>query len=389
MKAVDNFVGKNLVEARVARGLRQSSLARMVDLSPAQVSKYEKGIQQPSSASLGRICEALSMPLNYFLAERDAGRSIGSAIFYRSMSAATKQQRNTAEQRFFWLKDIYAYLDEYVEFPAPNLPKLHTPISPEVISSEFIEEAAELARNYWHIGEAPVENLTRLLENNGFIISFHDLEADTLDAFSQLIEGRPFVVVSTQKLTAARVRFSLAHELGHLLLHKKVAPEVLNNKVLFKLMEEQANRFAAAFLFPQNAFNAEIPLPNLATFKLRKARWRMSIAAMIGRARDLDLIDDSEQQKLRRSYGRRKWSRFEPLDEEIPINYPELLCDAVKLLAESDSEAKINIVEALKLPSQDIEELTALEQGFLQLNVAKLKLKKKVLSMQDYVKAQG
>lgn len=389
MKTVNEFIGENLLEARVARGFTQVALARMVESSPPQISKFEKGTQKPTSSTLGKISLALSMPLNYFLVERSGRKSEASTIYYRSMSAATKQQRNAAEQKFFWVKDINRYLNEFIEFPNVNLPKIHTPCSPELISNDFIEEAAEQLREYWQLSDAPIDNLTRVLENNGFIVTFFDLEAKTLDAFSQLYEGRPFIVAGTQNCTAVRTRFNLAHELGHIILHENFLEGTIRKTPMFKKMEEQAHRFAAAFLFPQSAFCAEISSPNLSVFKLRKARWKISIGAMIIRAKNLGLIDENTEKILRRSYGKRKWRTFEPLDNEISTDYPELLGDAFKMIVNEGVQTKTDIIEALQLPGQDIEELAYLERGFLKTNVVKLSLKKKVLSMEDYTRTHS
>lgn len=388
MRTVEEFVGENLLEARIARGINQVALARMVDSSPPQISKFEKGTQKPSSATVGKFCTALSMPLNYFLKERLQREDYESITYYRSMAATTKQQRLAAESKFFWLGDIYQYVSEFIEFPNVNLPKVHTPCSPELISEDFIEEVADLVRDCWDLGDAPIDNLTRLLENNGFIVSFFDLEADTLDAFSRSYKERPFIVVGTRKATAVRVRFNLAHELGHLILHKNFPPGIINNSAMFKLMEEQAHRFASAFIFPQSAFFAEIPSPDLPTFKLRKARWKLAISAMIFRGKYLGLINEDEETKLRRSYGKMKWREFEPLDDSIPTDFPELLSDAFRMLVNEDVQSKSDILESLDLPGQDIEDLAGLGRGFLKTQIAKLNLKKKVLSIEDYAKAR-
>jgi Zn-dependent peptidase ImmA (M78 family)/DNA-binding XRE family transcriptional regulator len=385
MKGVDGFIGEMLTEARVARGINQSSLARIVEVSPAQISKYEKGEQNPSPLIFDKICSTLSMPSEYFLSPRNRELSQPSAIYYRSLSAATKQQRASAEKKYMWLIDLQRYLEEFIEFPPTNLPKdLIFPGSPELISNLDIERAAESTREFWGLGLAPISNLTRLLENNGVVITFTDLEADTLDAFSQFCNKKSFIVVSTRKFSAARVRFTLAHELGHLILHKNILPKSLNNKATFKLMEEQANRFAGAFLFPEASFLAEVSIPDLTTFKLRKPRWKMSIAAMIFRARNLGLIDEITESKLRRSYGQKQWSRLEPLDNEIEVDQPELLKDAFEMLINEKVKSKNEVLDALRLPGQDIEEIACLEPGFLKDNMVKLNIKRKVISMEEY-----
>jgi Zn-dependent peptidase ImmA (M78 family)/DNA-binding XRE family transcriptional regulator len=375
MKGVSGFIAKRLTEAREARGLRKTNLAELVQVSDSQISKYESNSQTPSPAILDRICSVLAMPIEYFFYERPKNPDIESPIYYRSMSYATQQQRKAAEIKYLWLQDIYTYLWEFIDFPAVNLPDINPPNSPEKISDQDVEEAADYLRQFWGLSDGPIENLSRLVENNGIVLSFFDLGADGLDGFSQKNRDRPHIIISTGKTSAVRIRFSLAHELGHLILHTKINPKTLNDSNKFKQMEQQAHRFASAFIFPQSSFCREITIPDLVTFRMRKPRWKLSIAAMIFRAKNLGLIDDDREKVLRRSYGAKKWSRTEPLDDQIEVDYPELLRDAIELLINEGIKTRYEIINDLALPRQDIEKLLCLETDFLKDNVIKLNLK--------------
>lgn len=391
MKGVYGFIGQRLTEARESRGLRKNNLARLVGVSDPQISKYEAGLQTPSEDVLEKISSALVMPIEYFFYERDRSFDLKSPIYYRSMSNTTQQQRRSAESKYLWLQDIYSYLWRFIEFPCVNLPDIDPPNSVEKISPEYIEEVADYTREYWNLSDAPIENITRLLENNGLVIGFYDLGADTLDGFSHRSFDRPHIIVSTLKASAARIRFSLCHELGHILLHKNLRPETLRNSSEFKLIEKQAHRFAGAFIFPQTSFHQEITSINLSTFRLRKPRWKLAISAMIFRAKDLGIIDDEIERKLRRSYGAKKWSRCEPWDDEIEIDYPEMLKDALELVLSEKVQSRADILEAVPIPREDIEEIIGLEPGFLKDNVVKLRLKSRnrVSGETDFVANQN
>lgn len=390
MKGVDDFVSQRLTEAREVRGMTKSSLADIVGISPSQITKYEKDEQSPSPGILGKISLTLGVPIDYFFYKREVEIDRESTVFYRSLSSATKRQREAAVNKYIWLQDMYSYLRGFIDFPKVNLPDFNPPKYPEVISSDFVEECAKELREYWGVSDSPIDNITRLAENNGFVISFCDLEADTLDAFSQYcFHKQPYLMVSTRRASAVRIRFNIAHEIGHLILHKNIPGSVFRKGEYFKAIEKQAHHFARAFIFPQSAFWDEVKTPSLDTFRLRKLRWGLSIAAMIFRSEDLDLITEQEAESLRRAYGRKRWRTFEPFDDEIQIEHPELLKDAFEMLVSAGVQTKSEILDALKLRRQDVERIAGLDENFLEENVVKLKLKNnsqtpKVVNLGDY-----
>jgi len=379
MKGLDGFIPKRLTEAREARGLRKTNLAKMAGISDSQISKYESGNHPPGSEALERLSDVLRMPVEYFFSARTRPTECASPIYYRSMSSATKLQRSRASAKYSWLQDMYFYLQKFVEFPEVNLPDLDPPSSIHEITPNFIEEAAEEARRAWNASDAPISNITRMLETNGCFLGFYDLDASTLDGFSQWFHGRPYIVINTVKegkqVSASRIRFSLCHELGHLLMHKNIKPESLKNTEEFRKLEKQAHRFSAAFIFPQSAFLEEIGSFTLSSFKMAKPRWKLAISSMIFRAEDIGLIDDDAVKRLRRAYGSRKWSRNEPWDEIIEPNYPELVTDAIKLLLAEKVQTKQEILQAMSLNRDDIEEIASLEKDLLKDNLYKLRLR--------------
>ena len=309
------FVGARLREAREARGLTAISLADLIGVSRLAVSQYEYGPQSPSPETMARITQVLNVPLRFFIEVRPPEQAELGAVFYRSLSTATKGARVRAERRFQWLKDIVAYLRGLVEFTAVNFPDLGLSRDPVNIRDEQIEEAARDLRRAWGIGDGPISNVAWLLENNGAVVARQELGAAKLDAFSEWSETErtPYIVLGADKSSAVRSRHDAAHELAHMILHRFMDDLPQGS---FKMIEEQAHRFAGAFLLPAKTFAGDF-CPNLDALCSMKITWRVSIQAMIVRAGNLGLIDDDQKTRLFVNLSRRGWRMREPYDDEF------------------------------------------------------------------------
>jgi Zn-dependent peptidase ImmA (M78 family)/transcriptional regulator with XRE-family HTH domain len=372
------FVGEKLIEARLARGLNATALADLLQVTRQSVSKYENDQQAPSPIVMDEICRVLKLPIDYFIHKRKREIDLFSPVFYRSLSSATKAERLRAEARYIWLQDIYSYLVRFINFPNLNLPEFNLPPDPSLISNKLIEEIAIELRKFWGLGLGPISNMVCLIENNGIVIGSYDLDSATLEAFSQFQFNIPHIVLGVDKRSACRNRFSLGHELGHLILHRNVSKTTLYTPKHFKLIESQAHRFASAFLFPEKAFYEEINYPNLDFFRLKKMTWKISIGAQIFRAQDLGLVSEEEGKKLWRSYSRQNMKKQEPLDDVMELEKPTLLRNGFHLIIDSNIKTRASISHELKLNAKDIEELSSLEMGYLQNEVISFPAPKEV-----------
>lgn len=354
------FIGARLREAREARGLPAIALADLIGVTRAAVSQYENNAQTPRPDIMERIAATLHLPHEYF--RRPMRQSEKGAIFYRSMSAATKAARTRAESRYSWLREIVIYLREFVQFPSVNIPDCIFPDDPIRISYDQIEELARKTRHFWNLGEGPISNVVRLIENNGVIVARDELGAETLDAFSEFNaeDGMPYIILGSDKAVAVRSRFDAAHELGHLILHRNINKNRLSRPTDHQLIETQAHRFAGAFLLPEQAFASEFYSANLDALRILKPRWRVSIAMMIKRAEDLEFISSEQVKRLWINYSRRRWRGKEPLDDELEVEKPRLLVRAFELLFNEGIQTCEQILSHLPLNPNDIEGLAAL-----------------------------
>lgn len=356
------FVGARLREAREARGLSGASLADLLDVSRQAIALYENDERSPSPEMVGRMSTALNLPQPFFL--RPVVEDHATTIFFRSRVSATKNARKKARTRRKWLDEITQYIAQSIELPSVNFPPCDFPADPVKISNDDIERAATSLRRFWRLGDGPISDVTLLAENNGAIVAREPFDDEKVDAHSAWAYDIPFIVLSADKQSAVRSRYDVAHELGHIVLHRNVDDGRLESrKADQKLTEDQANWFAGAFLLPHDTFANDLSLPTLDAIVALKPKWKVSVSAMIMRAKHLGLISPERVDRLWISYGRRKWQANEPYDDQLPIEHPRLLSLAFDLALSERVIVRDETLNDLAFTPSDIESLVGLPRG--------------------------
>jgi Zn-dependent peptidase ImmA (M78 family)/DNA-binding XRE family transcriptional regulator len=355
------FVAERLVEAREARGLSITDLADLTGIAKQLISEYEKGKKTPSPESFSRLADKLNLPHRFFF--KSPPQINREQIFFRSLSAATKKARLRAERRLNWFEEIIEYLTHFIELLPVNIPNYDIGNDPNIISLEDVEELALKCRREWGLGDGPISNVVRLLENNGIIVARQELDATTLDSFSRWSsENIPIIVLGIDKRSAVRSRLDAGHELGHLVLHRSI--DKLGGTRL-AIIEHQAFRFASAFLLPARSFVNDFSFPSLDVFLNLKLKWKVSIAAMIFRCKELSIIDDYQYSYLFKSYNKRGWKKREPYDDEIIVETPVFISRCIDLIINEKIQAPEDILNNLIWPNSDLEGLIGLPRGYL------------------------
>ena len=359
------FVGERLREARLARGLTGVALAEILGVSRATISQYEKGETTPRRELLWQMANRLNIPSSYFMRRVERGNA---SVFWRSTAATTKSARTRAEIRLHWLADMVDYLQNTIRFPETNLPNIDLPSVPEQYDQETIELAAERARRHWRLADGPISNVVWLLENNGIIITLAKYEEQNMDSFCRYGEKDhfPLMLLNRDKASAVRSRFDAAHELGHLILHHSVEMDYWSNSTRIKMREEQAHRFAGAFLLPRESFADDFFLPSLDALLDIKSKWKVSVQAMLMRCAVLNLLLEDQKARLWRNLSRRRWKTREPLDDEIEQEVPRLLPKAVSLMKEVNPFAAIDLVTQLGMSPYDAAQLSMVPESVFE-----------------------
>lgn len=361
---VTGFQPLRLTQAREARGLTKVALAAMVERSSPTLTKWESGDTLPEADSLERLSKALNCPESWFLT--NVPEYGGSPYFFRSNATATKEARCVARVRIQWLQDISLRLQEYIDWPVANVPHLREKDF-NTITEATVEEMALQCRQAWGLGLGPVSDMLLALENAGVVCCREEIGYSQMDGLSHWCEadGRPYVYLAADKANYFRSRFDAAHELGHLVLHRYIKEVEFNKK--YKEIEGQAHLFAGAFLLPAESFSLEITSwPTLDTFLSLKKRWKVSVAAMIVRAKQLGIISDEYSARLWKNYSGRGWRRGEPLDMDVPAESSRLLPRAIEMIVGSNVLSKDALRDYLGLAQSDLELLCNLPCGYFK-----------------------
>ncbi len=302
--------------ARRARRFSQQDLANATAIAQGTISKIEKGMIVPSEELLEKISVALNFPACFFVRSKSLRPTPVS--YHRKKSKLTVGDWESVLAK----SEIYRFAIEEmlasVEITSSKLPPPF--IDPDQYGGRM-EEIAMNLRQQWMIPRGPIDDLTKIIEDAGVIIVPFDFGTDLIDGFCQhaVDSFPPMIFLNSRFKEKDRIRFSLAHELGHLIMHRMPCEE----------QEMQANSFASAFLMP-----AQDILPSLYGMSLEKIMtlklyWKTSMQALIRRARDLGRISERGYKYYCIEMNKRGWRSKEPIEIpgviENPITFKQLL----------------------------------------------------------------
>ncbi|HEX4083783.1 MAG TPA: XRE family transcriptional regulator [Chthoniobacteraceae bacterium] len=355
-----SFIPARLTEARQAQRMTMTDLANAVWVTPATISNYEAGAREPDSVVLTNLCRVLDMPLTYFVTGRPEAIDDGSTSFFRRFGAKTKVVNNMLHRYRVWSGETTAYLQRFITFPEYEIPSfsdLDETVGEEQ-EAEAIEALASECRKQWGLGNGPIGNAVALLESKGVIViqlNIGDLE--NVDGFSCWQIGRPFIFLEEHDCPAVRSRFNVLHEAAHLILHRHIGMEELENPSVLKRVERQANRFASAFLLPQSTFRTEVWGNTISHFLELKRRWKVSIAAMGHRCKQIGIFDDEEYVRFRKQLSYNRYLKQEPMDSGVNAFSNErnsVLPKAIDLLLTSGLRTASDIQNDIRIGSSKL-----------------------------------
>ena len=348
--------------------MSRDQLAEAAGTSRQLIYRYENGSVAPRAETLLRLGIALDVSPEFFFIE--SPRPEPYAAFLRNfISKTSNKELRAVEHRFLWIRDAVDYIEELVVLPPLDLPDFSAPSDPREIEAEQIDKAATALRRHWGFGDGVIQDVIKLVESKGCIVVSGLVWSEGIDAFSMPTkDGRPFIVISFHDSKAPRRRLDVAHELGHLVLHRHVDKRFLQmNPDTHRLVENQAFRFASAFLMPEVTFRNSVPHITLDTLLLAKPQWRLSVGAMLHWAQDLKMIEPETAKRLWINLNRRGWRKEEPFDELVPLEKPQLLANALRTVRDSDDISLQLLCRKLGLYPRDLERYAGMDEGELAL----------------------
>lgn len=364
------FNGNSLKFARQYRGFSVDELADKVKLSRQQIFRYEgEENENPGLDKIIEFSKVLEFPIEFFYSNNIDAIKV-SNTYFRALLGSSKKEKISQVNRAIIVSSIYKVLKQYVNFPKLNIPK-----ESEIKSDEDIKQKANELREVWKIKNRPVDDIVYLMESNGILVNTVSTDEEGIDAYTQYTtigeDEIMCVTLENEKTSAARLQFSAAHELGHILIHGHYIDVNNVERAEFREIERQANLFAAELLLPENEFKKDLLYPiNLKSYEIMKRKWKVSIGAMMMRALNLEMITKNQYQYLIKQYNTKQYRKNEPLDDIIAIPKPQVLKRATEmLLIENVFEPEEFVMEVqnegIYIDYKELEKIIGLEAGTL------------------------
>lgn len=299
-----------LILARECRGYSQTGLAEEVKMSQAEISKFETGMKLPAELQVRTLALHLQFPFEFFFLS-ESKRDFGSGCIYyhrkresaregklRQLLALVNVRRIQIKQLLSAVRGKNDYDFEYLDLDE------HKGNAGNV---------AQALRSLWKLPPGPIQNVIQVIENAGGIILRSDFGTDKIDALSQWLPGLPPVFLINDRIPTDRMRWTLVHELGHIVMHRFPTDN----------MEKEADQFAAEFLMPATQIKPYLQGITLAKLASMKPYWRVAMSALLRRAADLGTITPRAKKYLWMQMGMHGYRKHEPV--EIPAEEPTLL----------------------------------------------------------------
>lgn len=333
------FNHKRLSLARMRRRLTAKSLADSSGLAPDTVSRLERGLNVPDESTVEKLARVLGFPVSFFY-QPDAEEIDTGAVSFRSFSKMSAKERDAATSAGSLGLQLNAWVEQRFNLPSPNVIDLQYEADPE--------NAAAAVRQRWGIGEKPIGNLIGLLETQGFRVFSLSENTASVNAFSFWRDDKPFIFLNNFK-TAESSNYDIAHELGHLVMHKHGDPKEGRSS------EREADQFASAFLMPRNDVRARFPNGAPVDFIIKaKLRWRVSAMAMTRRLFSVGRLSEWQYKSACIELSRRGYRSGEPvgIERETSIVWRKVLTQLW-----SERLTKNDIAKALHIPLDELEGL--------------------------------
>jgi Zn-dependent peptidase ImmA (M78 family) len=256
-------------------------------------------------------------PVQFFKQTNSIDFPLGSLLF-RARASVTLKERCEALQHARVIFEIAEKMETHLTKIPLRLPRLDDePISAAINTRSLLGLTAD----------SPVLNLTNVLEKNGILVMSLPKELEKRDAFSAWVGSecfRPIIVICNKGASGDRLRFNLAHELGHLVMHQAIVGDISK-------LDKEAHSFAAEFLMPRETIIDEFERPiTLNSLISMKIRWKVSIQALIRRAYELKIITDRQYKYLMQLLSANGWRTKEPID--ISVDKPRMIGQMAEML---------------------------------------------------------
>jgi Zn-dependent peptidase ImmA (M78 family) len=308
---------KMIILGRESRGVVQGELAELLKTTQGRMSKVEHGLLEAPALWVPRLSSVLKYPENFFYETADIYPP--GVHFYRRQTTFPQKPLNrlvaVMNIRRLHVEKLLLSADiDTTQLPQCDLDEYGSP-----------EEAARAVRQYFQIPYGPIENVTMVLEDAGILVMPYPVGTNKLSGVIFPINQSCYFTLLNNEMPSDRCRYTLAHELGHLVMHRLPSQHD---------MEEEANRFASEFLMPSREILPQLYNLSLERIATLKRYWKVSMGAILQHALRLEQVTERKHKSLRIELTTRGYHRREPPELDPPIEQPTLLSELLHLHTE-------------------------------------------------------
>lgn len=338
------FNGQMLVLARESRRMTQKALAETSDTAQSAISKAEAGVVEPATSSVAAWARALRYRVDMF-AQSSEPPPPPRTMFRKRASLSQGDTKAIKASIAIQCMHVEA-LVRSIELPEPDVPLLT--IGSDVASAA---DAAQYVRHAWKIAPGPLANIVEPLEDHSIVVTPLQNKSPAFMGLSVFERSRalPPIMFYNGEAPADRVRWTIAHELGHIVLHHHQA-------AISDECEDEADEFASEFLMPERDirqhFSSRTGLDDLAQLKLH---WRVSMQALLMRAQAVGRLTKSQSTRIWKLISMHGYRRVEP--NAFALEQPALLSEIVRVHIE---DLDFSLEDLCTLLSLEPEEVRAL-----------------------------
>jgi len=332
-----------IVLARESRGWNQAQLSEKIGMSATNLSKIERSDIGIQKEIIETISEQTQYPLQFFY---QPGTILPENLSYRKRETVAQKLITPINAQINIIRNHVQFLTTILNITRPFIPCL------EVTEKQAPEKIAAKLRQLWSIDSPVIDNLTKILEELGITMSTFNFGTERVDSRSILTDDKLPIIFFNKTLLGDRQRFSLAYELGQLIMHtfNIVAPD--------RNISHEANAFAAEFLMPakyiKEDFRNGVTIPILGDLK---RKWKVSMISLLYRADDLGFVTSNQKRYLIQQFNQLKIRRREPIELDIPSEQPKLI---KKWIADYRTKTKLGVLEMAALLYLNVDEFVEL-----------------------------
>ena len=342
---------------RLGRDVRQMTQAQLADrsgLTQAFISKLEHGLTlHPGEDAIQQIANVLKFPPSFFF-QREKMMGLPHFHFRKRAKLGAKPLAHIGAMINLRRQHIGKLLRSYemeVAKPIPQIDLDESGLTPEKLAGRL--------REYWMVPRGPIRSVVEIVEEAGGIVIHARFGTNLLDGISFRVEGMPPLFFMNKDVSGDQFRLSLAHELGNMVMHNVPQDD--------EKMEDQAHRFAVAFLMPAIDVKPYLTGAKLNKFGRVKAYWKVPIKSLIERTYDLKLITSHQYRNMNTQYNK-MFRNDEPV--EIEMEQPTRLREIVSYHRDKLGYSTEDLSRLLELRHEDVQRVYLGNQAGIRLVVS-------------------